>query len=71
MGEGTVAERLGALQDRYPEVEIGSYPFYRAKRFGTSLVMRSTDEALLDQAARDVFAMVEELGGEPELVRGD
>jgi molybdenum cofactor synthesis domain-containing protein len=29
IGEGIVARDLAALQDRYPALEIGSYPFYR------------------------------------------
>lgn len=46
--EGTIAEELGRIQSRFPSVEIGSYPFVRAQKLGTSLVARSTDaEALL------------------------
>ena len=66
LGEGTVAERLGELQDRFPDVEIGSYPFYREKRYGTSLVLRATDGTRLEEAADAVFALVAELGGDPE-----
>ena len=56
--EGVLAQGLGELQARYPDVELGSYPFYRGGRFGTSIVARSTDRARLEAAA-------EELGGEP------
>ena len=45
IGEGTIAEGLGEIQDAHPTVEIGSYPFFRSGKFGSSLVMRSTDDA--------------------------
>ena len=64
--EGTVAAPLGELQARYPDVDMGSYPFYRAPRYGTSLVLRGTDEVRLAAAARDLEAMIIDLGGEPE-----
>lgn len=49
--EGTLAEGLGKLQTQYPNVEIGSYPFIRADRLGTAVVLRSADEDALNQAS--------------------
>ena len=66
LGEGAVAERLRAIQDEWsPEVDIGSYPFYRRKRYGTSIVFRSRDPGALDAAAASFRATVRELGEEP------
>ncbi|MFX4223761.1 MAG: competence/damage-inducible protein A [Thalassobaculum sp.] len=65
VGEGTVAGGLGRIQDAFPEIEIGSYPYFRAGAFGTSLVLRGTDAARLDAAAEEVRALVRSLGGEP------
>jgi len=65
--EGVIAEPLRALQERFPGVEMGSYPFYQGGRFGTNLVLRSVDETLLRKVCSDVFSMVEGLGGGPEL----
>src|SRR5690606_24599515 len=48
--EGVLAEQLAAVQQRFPEVEIGSYPFYRSGRLGVSLVARSTDAQRLAAA---------------------
>ena len=45
--ESNVADALNDLQNKYSEVEIGSYPFNKDNRFGTSVVMRSSDEAKL------------------------
>ena len=63
--EGAIAEELTALQGRYAKVEIGSYPFFRLGKFGTSLVLRSEDPALLAAAAGELRAMLRKLGGEP------
>ncbi len=64
--EGLMAASLGEIQARYPDVEIGSYPFHRVGVYGARLVLRSTDEARLSAAAEEVRALVRELGGTPE-----
>ncbi len=63
--ESRMAPSLAALQERYPEVEIGSYPFSREGRFGARLVLRSTEEARLAAAGTELEAALRELGGEP------
>ncbi|MEN8197714.1 MAG: competence/damage-inducible protein A, partial [Pseudomonadota bacterium] len=65
LGEGTVAEGLATVQEKYNDVDIGSYPFYRDGRFGTSLVLRGVDDGKLSQAADDTAEMIRGLGGEP------
>ncbi|MEX0760304.1 MAG: competence/damage-inducible protein A, partial [Tistlia sp.] len=55
---------LTALQARFPEVEMGSYPFQRGGRFGTSLVLRATDAGLLDRAEAGLRALLAELKAE-------
>ncbi len=63
--EGAIAEALGVLQDRYPAVEIGSYPAMRRRRFGVSVVLRGTDPAQLQAGLVDLKAALTALGGEP------
>ena len=65
LSEGQVAKPLGDIQDRYGDVDLGSYPFYREEGYGTNLVMRGTDEAELDEMLEEVRAMIVSLGGEP------
>ena len=64
--ESKVALGLEALQDRYSDVEMGSYPFNRAGRFGTRLVLRATAAGRLDAAAGELDGLIVELGGEPD-----
>ena len=63
--EGAIAQGLGDIQQRWPEIDIGSYPFYREGKFGTSLVLRGTDAADLDAARLAVEDLVIQLGGVP------
>jgi molybdenum cofactor synthesis domain-containing protein len=61
--EGTLAKDFGALQARYPEVEMGSYPFSRGGRLGVRLVLRATEEDRLSAAAGELDGMIGALGG--------
>src|SRR5215471_8946230 len=45
--EGEIAGLFADLQQRYPDVPMGSYPFYRDGKPGTQLVLRSIDPARL------------------------
>ena len=63
--ESRMAPSLAALQDRYPDVEIGSYPFSREGRFGARLVLCSTEEPRLEAAGAELEAALRDLGGEP------
>ena len=66
LGEGTIAESLTALQEKYPNIDIGSYPQMRQdKGFTVSLVWRGRDKELLNQAHRDTMQAMRNLGGNP------
>ncbi len=65
LAEGQIAGGLAEVQGRYPELDIGSYPYYRQGRFGVSIVVRATDEARLDEAAGAVETLMRVLGAEP------
>jgi len=60
-GEGDAAKPLGEIQKAFPGVVIGSYPFQAPDGFATNLVMRSRDEAALEQAYQAVCRMAQEL----------
>ena len=62
--EGVLAEGLGVVQKDYPEVAIGSYPFFRLGKLGVNLVLRSTRPALLASATEAVKDLVTSLDGE-------
>ena len=65
LSEGQVAAPLRKIQERYPDIDLGSYPFYRQDGYGTNLVMRGTNEADLDRMKVEVEAMIRGFDAEP------
>lgn len=53
-GEGDIAKPLGEIQDRYPQLSIGSYPYESPSGFATNLVVRGRDEKALAVAVGEV-----------------
>jgi molybdenum cofactor synthesis domain-containing protein len=69
--EGVIAEGLAAIQARYPQIDLGSYPFYRPSGNGVALVAKGADEAATEAAIGEVTTLITQLGqvpisGEPE-----
>lgn len=48
VGESSFAEDLAEIQDKFPTVLVGSYPFSRDGVYGATIVLRSTRESDLD-----------------------
>ncbi len=66
VGEGVIADGLGEIQKHNPAVEIGSYPFTRDGGYGTVIVTRGTDAALVAQVSVLVADMARALGARVE-----
>ena len=64
IGEGDLAGPLAAVQERFADVEIGSYPFFHEGRPGCSVVARSADAGRLEAVAEALSAMMRQLGAE-------
>ncbi|MGQ0658354.1 MAG: competence/damage-inducible protein A [Chromatiales bacterium] len=62
IGESRLAEGLTAIQERYADLSIGSYPFAQQGRVAVNIVLRGTDAARLEQAAEEVAALMLGLG---------
>ncbi|MBV8977769.1 MAG: competence/damage-inducible protein A [Alphaproteobacteria bacterium] len=65
IAEGRIAEGLMKIQQDFPALSLGSYPYYREDGFGVQLVARGRDAADVETAARAIEAMVKDLGAEP------
>jgi molybdopterin-biosynthesis enzyme MoeA-like protein len=64
--EGIIAEPLGALQKRFEDLDIGSYPGFRNGKISVSLVLRGTDDARLGIASAELMSTIREMNGEAE-----
>lgn len=69
LGEGTIAIQLGKIQDAHPTLDIGSYPYFRDGRFGTSLVVRGDDPDEIKAAANKIRETIRSLGA--DVIEGD
>ena len=67
LSEGLLAEGLGVIQSRYPETDIGSYPFYRASGNGVTLVASGTDARMVEDAITEIRSLILGFGGSPVL----
>ncbi len=66
--EGDIAIEMEAIQDTFPEVEIGSYPSMSGDSPHLSLVLRAPDEKPLKAATEKIVAMVKRLSSEDPVV---
>ena len=64
--EGIIAEPLGALQKRFEDLDIGSYPGFRNGKVSVSLVLRGTDDARLAAASNELIDTLKKMNGEAE-----
>ena len=67
--EGVIADGLTEIQGRHPEIDLGSYPFYRPTGNGVTLVAKGTDAAEAEAVIAEVTALITALGRTP--ISGD
>ena len=52
--ESEIAESLERIQNKFKNLEIGSYPFFRQGKVGVAIVIRSTEEKLISICYKDI-----------------
>ncbi|OYV60038.1 MAG: competence/damage-inducible protein A [Acidocella sp. 21-58-7] len=63
--EGAIAAGLSAIQDKFADVDLGSYPFRRETSGGVAIVAKGTDMARLEQAIAEATALIASHGIDP------
>jgi molybdopterin-biosynthesis enzyme MoeA-like protein len=63
--EGAIAAPLAEIQSRFPDLDLGSYPFRRDDKGGVAIVAKGTDIAKLEQAIAAATAMIAAAGIDP------
>ena len=56
--ESEIAKSLTEVQNNNKEVEIGSYPFFKAGKLGVSIVMRSENQSKIDICNSQILEFV-------------
>lgn len=60
--EGDITDPLATLASQYPNVQIGSYPFFKGSGNGVTLVARATNADILADCVDNMRRMLHELG---------
>ena len=56
--ESEIAKSLTSVQNNNKDVEIGSYPFFRAGKLGVSIVVRSENQSKIDDCNSKIMEFV-------------
>lgn len=56
--EGSIAAGLSAIQDSFPELDLGSYPFRRGEVWGVAIVAKGTDLAAIEEAIAQATVLI-------------
>src|SRR5271165_3089798 len=65
LAEGIIAAPLGEVQARFPDIDIGSYPFYRPSGNGVAVVAKGTDAAAAEAVIAEVTKFIIGFGKTP------
>ena len=52
--ESEIAASLEKVQNKFKDIEIGSYPFFKQGKIGVSIVIRSTEKNLISVCYKDI-----------------
>ena len=58
--ESEIAKSLTEVQNKNKDVDIGSYPFFKAGKLGVSIVLRSTDKTKIDQCNSQILEFIKD-----------
>ena len=56
--ESEIARSLEDVQNKFKNIEIGSYPFFRMGKIGVSIVMRSTENSQIDDCFKQIVNFI-------------
>lgn len=65
--EGDIAVDLGVVAEKMPSLSFGSYPWFTDNDSGVALVVRGTEENMLDEAEQALVEMVTAKGKTPQI----
>jgi molybdenum cofactor synthesis domain-containing protein len=65
LAEGRIAEGLAAIQARHPDLDVGSYPYYRSDGNGVAIVAKGNAAEAAEAAIAEVTSLMASLGATP------
>ena len=58
--ESEIAQFLEDIQNKFKNIEIGSYPFFRLGKVGVSIVIRSTEPKKIKNCAKQISSFIKQ-----------
>ena len=58
--ESEIAESLERIQNKFKDVEIGSYPFFKQGKVGVSIVVRSTKLEQIKNSVKQIQSFIKQ-----------
>ena len=58
--ESEIAKSLEDVQNKFLQVQIGSYPFFRSGKVGVSIVLRSTEWNLIEDCSKQIKSFIQQ-----------
>lgn len=65
LAEGDIAAGLTDIQNKFPDIDIGSYPFFKIGNFGLRIILRTQDNGQILIAAGLIEQLIRSLGDTP------
>ena len=56
--ESEIAESLERIQNKFNDIDIGSYPFFKQGKLGVSLVLRSNNSKLIEKSKKEIINFI-------------
>ena len=56
--ESEIAKSITEIQNKNKDIEVGSYPFFKAGKLGVSIVLRSSNKNKLDQCKSEILEFI-------------
>ncbi len=57
--ESEIAKSLEDIQNKFSNIEIGSYPFFKMGKVGVSIVIRSTEKNQIDECSKQIVSFIQ------------
>ena len=67
LSEGLIGEYLESVQNKFKDLEIGSYPYFKNNSFGVSLLISGDKKNRVDSASKLIFDYLSIKKGKPRL----
>ena len=67
LSEGIIGEYLADVQEKYNDLEIGSYPYFKKNSFGVSLVITGDSNKRIKEVCELLITYLDKNKGNPRL----